>query len=86
MLPDYYSKLLHVFQSFFGFGPSLDIDLVLDGQETRKTAEIKGEDGKLETHYLYLDGETISGKVRVSFAFQLNVYFSCVLTLTTRVI
>lgn len=50
-------------QSFFGFGSAVDIDIVLDGQETRKTAEIKGEDGKLETHYLYFDGETISGKV-----------------------
>ena len=50
-------------QSFFGFGPSLDIELVLDGQDTRKTAEIKAEDGKIETHYLYYDGETIGGKV-----------------------
>jgi hypothetical protein len=50
-------------QSFFGFGASVDVDIVLDGQETRKTAEIKAEDGKLETHYLYYDGETISGKV-----------------------
>ena len=50
-------------QSFFGFGTAVDIDIVLDGQETRKTAEIKAEDGKLETHYLYYDGETISGKV-----------------------
>jgi len=36
---------------------------VLDGQETRKTAEIRTEDGRKERHYLYLDGETISGKV-----------------------
>ena len=50
-------------QSFFGFGPSLDIELLLDGQDTRKTAEIKAEDGKIETHYLYYDGETIGGKV-----------------------
>jgi len=56
--------VLHVtLQSFFGFGPSLDIELLLDGQDTRKTAEIKAEDGKIETHYLYYDGETIGGKV-----------------------
>ena len=55
--------MLTVLQSFFGFGPSLDIELVLDGQDTRKTAEIKAEDGKIETHYLYYDGETIGGKV-----------------------
>jgi vacuolar protein sorting-associated protein 26 len=53
--------------SFFGFGPTIDIDILLDGQETRKTAEIKTEDGKLETHYLYLDGETIGGKVWMKF-------------------
>ena len=52
-------------QSFFGlgFGQNVDIDIVLDGQETRKTAEIRAEDGRKERHYLYLDGETISGKV-----------------------
>jgi len=56
-------QLFVLLQSFFGFGPSLDIELVLDGQDTRKTAEIKAEDGKIETHYLYYDGETIGGKV-----------------------
>jgi len=64
-------------QSFFGFGPSLDIELVLDGQDTRKTAEIKAEDGKIETHYLYYDGETIGGKVSMfvscTFLFRENV-------------
>jgi len=60
-------------QSFFGFGPSLDIELVLDGQDTRKTAEIKAEDGKIETHYLYYDGETIGGKVSCLFAVILTV-------------
>lgn len=52
------------FQSFFGFGQSAEVDIVLDGQETRKTAEIKTEDGKKERYYLYFDGETVSGKVR----------------------
>lgn len=40
------------------------MDIVLDGQDTRKTAEIKTEDGKKERHYLYFDGETVSGKVK----------------------
>lgn len=52
--------------SFFGFGQSAEVDIVLDGQETRKTAEVKTEDGKKERHYLYYDGETVSGKVNVS--------------------
>jgi Vacuolar protein sorting-associated protein 26 len=78
-----------VLQSFFGFGSAVDIDIVLDGQETRKTAEIKGEDGKLETHYLYFDGESISGKVcvfkqlhtgnygRIFARFHISLAFAC---------
>ena len=50
-------------QSFFGFGQSAEVDIALDGQETRKTAEVKTEDGKKERYYLYYDGETVSGKV-----------------------
>ncbi|XP_076471030.1 vacuolar protein sorting-associated protein 26B-like isoform X3 [Babylonia areolata] len=52
--------------SFFGFGQTAEVDIVLDGQETRKTAEIKTEDGKKERYYLYFDGETVSGKVNVT--------------------
>ena len=43
------------------------MDIVLDGQETRKTAEVKTEDGKKERHYLYYDGETVAGKVSSVF-------------------
>lgn len=52
--------------SFFGFGQGAEIDIVLDGTETRKMAEIKSEDGKKERHLLYYDGETVSGKVNVT--------------------
>ncbi|ELU10437.1 hypothetical protein CAPTEDRAFT_179764 [Capitella teleta] len=52
--------------SFFGFGQSAEVDIVLDGQDSRKTAEIKAEDGKKERHYLYYDGETVSGKVSIT--------------------
>ncbi|KAK7490153.1 hypothetical protein BaRGS_00018675 [Batillaria attramentaria] len=52
--------------SFFGFGQSAEVDIVLEGQESRKTAEIKTEDGKKERYYLYFDGETVSGKVNVT--------------------
>ena len=54
------------FQSFFGFGQSADIDIVLDGHDTRRTAEIKTEDGRKERHYLYYDGESVSGKVSIT--------------------
>lgn len=51
--------------NFFGFGPSAEIDIVLDGQETRKTAEIKTEEGKKERYLLYYDGEIVSGKINI---------------------
>lgn len=40
-----------------------EVDIILDGAENRKLAEIKTEDGRKEKHYLYYDGETVSGKV-----------------------
>ncbi|RZC39621.1 vacuolar protein sorting-associated protein 26B-like, partial [Asbolus verrucosus] len=52
--------------SFFGFGQSAEIEIYLDGQESRKTAEVKTEDGKKERLLLYYDGETVSGKVNIS--------------------
>lgn len=50
-----------------GFGQSADIDIVFDGADNRKMAEIKTDDGKKEKYLLYLDGETVSGKVRKVF-------------------
>lgn len=69
-------------QSFLGLRQTADIDIILDGADNRKMAEIKTEDGKKEKHYLYYDGETVSGKVRgvdsrkgvISKAFCLFVY------------
>ncbi|XP_044764063.1 vacuolar protein sorting-associated protein 26B-like [Coccinella septempunctata] len=52
--------------SFFGFGQSAEIEIYLDGQETRKTAEVKTDDSKKERLLLYYDGETVSGKVNIS--------------------
>lgn len=57
--------MVDVVQSFLGLRQTADIDIVLDGAETRKMAEIKTEDGKKEKHYLYFDGESVSGKVGV---------------------
>ena len=47
-----------------GLGAGADIDVVLEGQEIRKTAELKGEDGRRNRYYLYYDGESVCGKVR----------------------
>lgn len=77
--------------AFLGFGQSADITIKLDDEETRRTAKIRGEDGQQETHYLFYDGETISGTVnialkkanqklehqgiRVEFIGQIEVYY-----------
>lgn len=52
-----------VVQSFLGLRQTADIDVILDGADSRKMAEMKAEDGKKEKHYLYFDGESVSGKV-----------------------
>ncbi|KAG9330228.1 hypothetical protein JZ751_026029, partial [Albula glossodonta] len=51
-------------RSFLGglFGPVCEIDVILNDADTRKTAELKTEDGKVEKHFLFYDGETVSGK------------------------
>lgn len=52
--------------SFLGFGQTADIDIVLDGAESRKMADIKTEDGKKERYYVYYDGESVSGKINIT--------------------
>ena len=50
-------------QSFFGLGQSAEITIELEDQEKRKKVDVKNEDGKKEKLPLYLDGETVTGKV-----------------------
>lgn len=52
--------------SFFGFGQSAELDIVLDGAETRRMAEMRTDEGKKDRFYLFYDGETVSGKVNVT--------------------
>ncbi|GCB83689.1 hypothetical protein scyTo_0024307, partial [Scyliorhinus torazame] len=58
--------------SFLGglFTPVCDINIVLNDADTRKTAEIKSEDGKIEKHYLFYDGESATGKCVVTLHLQ----------------
>ncbi|KAL4823626.1 hypothetical protein H8958_005770 [Nasalis larvatus] len=49
--------------SFFGFGQSVEVEILLNDAESRKRAEHKTEDGKKEKYFLFYDGETVSGKV-----------------------
>ena len=63
------------FQSFLGFRRSAEIDIILDGAERRKRAELKSGDGKKEKYYLFYDGESVTGKVStvfISFSTQLT--------------
>lgn len=52
--------------SFFSFGQSADVDVVLSDAETKKKVEHKTEDGKKDKYFLFYDGETVSGKVNVT--------------------
>lgn len=63
-----------LFQSFLGnlFVPVCEIDVVLNDAETRKPAEIKTEDGKVEKHFLFYDGESVSGKVNFYLKVAIN--------------
>lgn len=54
------------------FGPVCEIDVLLNDAESRRTAELKTEDGKVEKHYLFYDGESVSGKVNCVFSFLLS--------------
>ncbi|XP_065349458.1 vacuolar protein sorting-associated protein 26B-like [Cloeon dipterum] len=52
--------------SFFGFGQGAEVEIVLDNVDNRRTADVKGEDGKKEKHYLFYDGESVAGKVNIA--------------------
>lgn len=74
--------------AFFGFGQAAEISIRLDDADNRKVAKIRGEDGSQEMHYLFYDGETVSGNVniavkkkldhhgiRIEFIGQIEVYY-----------
>ena len=50
-------------KSFFGFGQTAEISIELADSDKRKQVEIKNEDDRREKHFLYYDGETVSGTV-----------------------
>lgn len=49
--------------SFFGFGQSAELELVLSDGESRRRVEHKTEEGKKEKYFLFYDGETVAGRV-----------------------
>ena len=52
-------------QSFLGFGSSAEIAIELADLDKRKKVDLKNEEGKKEKLPLYLDGESVTGKVRI---------------------
>lgn len=49
--------------TFFGFGQTPELELVLSDAESRRRVEHKTEEGKKEKYFLFYDGETVSGRV-----------------------
>lgn len=49
--------------SLFGFGPSVDVFINVDGNEDRKTVEVKDFKDRKELCPVYYDGENVSGQV-----------------------
>ena len=47
-----------------GIGSKIDVDFILDRQEQREKIEIKVDDNRKVTQYVYYDGEDVNGTVR----------------------
>lgn len=52
-------------------GQSADVTIELEDVEKRKKVDVKNEDGKKEKLPLYLDGETVTGKVTTHLSLSL---------------
>jgi hypothetical protein len=50
------------------FASPIDVDIKLDGEETRKQVEMKVEKEKNVSCPVYYDGESISGQVRLNIS------------------
>jgi vacuolar protein sorting-associated protein 26 len=48
----------------FLFASPIDIDVKLEGEESRKQVEIKGEKERVVSCPVYYDGDSIGGQVR----------------------
>ncbi|CCQ25652.1 Vacuolar protein sorting-associated protein 26 [Caenorhabditis elegans] len=50
----------------FGFGQSAEIQIRLSNEDTRKIVKARGDDGNMHDHFLYYDGESVTGTVHVN--------------------
>ncbi|KAG1064337.1 hypothetical protein G6F42_027024 [Rhizopus arrhizus] len=49
--------------SLFGLSTPVDIEVIFSNEEQRKHMEVKVEKDKKENYPVFLDGETVAGKV-----------------------
>lgn len=61
-----------VFQSLFGFGQSCEVEIDLDGQESRKTVEARSGTTKQLKLLVFYNGETVGGKVSKISTYRLT--------------
>jgi len=47
----------------FWFGSPVDVDIRLEGEETRKQVEVKVDKDRKESNAIYYDGESLMGQV-----------------------
>jgi Vacuolar protein sorting-associated protein 26 len=47
------------------FSSSVDVDIILEGEEVRKQIESKAEKDRPVSSSVYYDGESVSGQVRL---------------------
>ncbi|CAO0795387.1 vacuolar protein sorting-associated protein 26-domain-containing protein [Mucor lusitanicus] len=52
--------------SLFGLSTPVDIEVIFSNEEQRKHMEVKVEKDKKENYPVFLDGETVAGKVNIS--------------------
>ncbi|ESO04633.1 hypothetical protein HELRODRAFT_99525 [Helobdella robusta] len=51
----------------FLFSSNVEVSIQLDGQESRKKAEMKVDENRKDSYLIYYDGESVTGKVNVVF-------------------
>jgi vacuolar protein sorting-associated protein 26 len=59
--------LAYFLQSLFGLSTPVDIEVTFTNEEQRKHMEVKVEKDKKENYPVFLDGESVSGKVNITF-------------------
>lgn len=61
-----------------GLGSKVDVEFIFERQEQRKQIEVKIDENKKSTQYIYYDGEDVNGTViiREEIIVGMNPFFS----------